>query len=98
MVLKFKVDGMTYSTELLGTPPNKDVFFLHYEHKSKPTDDDEAHAEFRKALWMGKEMKCIIEISSSTYSFSIDGSEFKETLSSLEEERKNYLMGNDASH
>lgn len=87
ITLKFKVNGETYSAELNGDAPNGDVWFAPYETILSATDADKEARAFKDALYNGDEIKCIIQIDSSTYSFTVLGEGFKDVSNALYSER-----------
>lgn len=82
MVLKFKIGDDSFSTNLYGNAPNDDLFFGFLEGGYK--DEDQMMIRWINALRFGKEVKCVIEIGSSKYSFSIDGEGFIEAYYDLQ--------------
>ncbi len=79
-VLKMKMWDETYSLDLKGEAPNGDVF-LYY---SVGSDTDKTMNRWVNALREEKEVKCVIEIGSSKYSFTLDGKGFKDTYTELQ--------------
>ena len=74
--LKVKLDDKEYTIDLKVADSGNDLYF---------TKDEKAFSTIKNALLQGKEIKCIIKESllDQSYSFTIDGIGFKETLDEI---------------
>ena len=82
VVLKFKRGDETFSANLYGLAPNGDLLLAGNEVGQMKKD--EAIGKFILALNKGEEIKCVIEIGSSKYSFTVDGMGFLEQYKELQ--------------
>lgn len=76
IILKTRIDGNDNEYILIGQPPNGLLMINPMEDTS---------IEFFNALYDGKEISCIIDIGSSKYRFTIDGTDFAKLYDELQE-------------
>ena len=100
--LKMKVDDTVYEHNLWsGTAPNGDIYVADkYEQLvnaqktgnskelfNKLSFDDSAYQQLYTFLSEGKEVRCVIYIDNSKYSFSVLGNGFQDSLNAVSEEK-----------
>lgn len=88
MILKFKLDDKSYSIELAGSSPNGDLYYVEDSWKSTNYEAERQKNPkniFLRALEQQEDIKCIIEIDSSKYSFVIDTTGYADSLSILKQ-------------
>lgn len=74
IILKIKIGEQSYSEELIGSSPNGDVYLYHDMGGSDFTS--ELYSPIQKALDNNEDVRCIIEIGSSSYNFTLSGEGF----------------------
>lgn len=88
-LLKFKVGNDTYEIELDGNAPNGDLYFVEDSWKKDSSKEIKSIYMptniFVRALEEQDEVKCVIEINNSTYNFTIDSTDFDESLAELKQ-------------
>ena len=78
LTIKIKIGDTVYEDVLKGTPPNGDLLLMNGANYSS-----EVYKQMYNALLKEKDIRCIIEIGSSKYNFTVAGSGFVATANEM---------------
>lgn len=83
IIMKVKIGDTVTEEKLMGTAPNGDLYLVNGKMNGQVIDSDLYDAIY-KALVLGEEsVRCIIEIGSSKYNFTLNGVGFADTANEM---------------
>lgn len=71
LIIKIKIGDTIYEDVLIGTPPNGDLLLMNGANYSS-----KVYKQMYNTLLKEEDVRCIIEIGSSKYNFTVEGSGF----------------------